>query len=444
MNGPRREVNDVLFALPGFAGTYMALIEVRQLYFNYPSSSQPVLKGIDLDIQAGEYVAVVGANGSGKSTLARCLNGLLKPAAGAVRVGGFDPALAGQVFDVRKLLSLVFQSPPDQIVASIVEEDVAFGPENLGLSKPEMDARVDAALAVTGLLDERKRPPRFLSAGQQQRLALAGALAMRPSCIVFDEATSMIDPAGRTEILDLMDRLSAGGTAIVHITHDMAEAARASRIIVLSEGHPVHDGTPGSLFSRGDLVSLGLEVPQAMLIARSLGLDGIPGESAGALGRRIADGLPATRAGTPVGNPGPSPALVRKEAGGDSGSGSGATAADAYRTDDASFTYLAGTANERVALAEATVSIRRGSRTAVIGATGSGKSTLLQLLAALAAPTSGGVHTFGLNPSRRRDGPANLAHALPPCGTAPRDGNFRAVCRRRGRLRTAQPGPDRG
>ncbi|TFG80061.1 MAG: ATP-binding cassette domain-containing protein [Spirochaetales bacterium] len=374
----------------------MALIEVRSLTFSYPTSAAPVLSGIDLSIEAGEYVAVVGANGSGKSTLARCLNGLLKPPVGSVNIGGFDPALPNQVFDVRKQLSLVFQSPPDQIVASVVEEDVAFGLENLGIPKPEMDRRVDRALTVTGLLSERRRPPRFLSAGQQQRLALAGALAMEPGCIVFDEATAMIDPAGRVAILDLMDELAGSGTSIVHITHDMAEAARASRIVVLAAGKIAHDGSAVSLFSRHDLISLGLEAPESMVIARALGLPAVPGESARSLGLRIAAGLPGIRARGDAGLP-ESDTPVAKATRAVSSAGADDTASAAYRVQEAAFTYLAGTANERSALTDINLVVGRGTTLAVIGATGSGKSTLLQILAALAAPAAGHSSTFGFD-----------------------------------------------
>ena len=175
----------------------MALIRVNRLSYTYPSSTSPALDDLSLSVDHGEYLAIVGANGSGKSTLARCLNGLLLPDPGSITIDGLDPADPSSLREVRKRLSLVFQSPPDQLVASVAEEDVAFGLENLGVPRASMLARVEEALKAVDLLSERARPPRFMSAGQQQRLAVAGALVMAPECIVFDEATAMIDPAGQ-------------------------------------------------------------------------------------------------------------------------------------------------------------------------------------------------------------------------------------------------------
>ena len=167
----------------------MALIRVNSLSYTYPSSTSPALDDLSLSVDHGEYLAIVGANGSGKSTLARCLNGLLLPDPGRITIDGLDPADPSSLREVRKRLSLVFQSPPDQLVASVAEEDVAFGLENLGVPRASMLARVEEALKAVDLLSERARPPRFMSAGQQQRLAVAGALVMAPECIVFDEAT---------------------------------------------------------------------------------------------------------------------------------------------------------------------------------------------------------------------------------------------------------------
>jgi energy-coupling factor transporter ATPase len=234
----------------------VALIRIDNLSYTYPAGSTPALDGLSLSVDKGEYLAVVGANGSGKSTFARCLNGLVRPPRGTISIAGLDPADPHDLRGIRRKLSLVFQSPVDQLVASVAEEDVAFGLENLGIPRARMIVSVEEALVAVGLLEERARPPRFLSAGQQQRLAVAGAMVMNPDCIVFDEATAMIDPAGREAILGLMDMLVSRGMAIIHITHDMDEAARAGRVVVLAGGKLVFSGTPAGLFARTDLAAL--------------------------------------------------------------------------------------------------------------------------------------------------------------------------------------------
>jgi energy-coupling factor transport system ATP-binding protein len=395
----------------------MPLISVHDLRFSYPSSAEPALRGVGFTVEAGEYLAVVGANGSGKSTLARCLNGLLPAPPGSVFVAGFDPSVRAEREELRKRLSLVFQSPPDQIVSSVVEEDVAFGPENLGLALPEMRKRVERALRFVGLWTERKRSPRFLSAGQQQRLAVAGALAMEPACIVFDEATAMIDPAGRAAILELLDGLVRDGCAVVHITHDMAEAARARRVLALHEGRVAYDGDSRSFFARDDLAELGLERPQAMRIASALGLTPIPDESARALALRIWDMREPSLASVP--SPGDSPpshaaaALPDPAAASAPATSPGAlpdlaaapspTAAPSpdfvFSAEDIVFRYLEGSGDESLALNGISLALPKGASLALVGATGSGKSTLLQLFAALASPSSGALNALGKDPS---------------------------------------------
>lgn len=362
----------------------MPLIDVSGLSFSYPHAANPALDDVCFSVEAGEYVAVVGANGSGKSTLARCLNGLLTPPPRSVNVAGHDPSdLAGRRL-ARRALSLVFQSPPDQIVASVVEEDVAFGLENLGIAPDDMRPRVRAALERVGLWELRHSSPRFLSSGQQQRLAVAGALAMAPACLVFDEATAMIDPAGREEILRLMDELVAGGAAIMHITHDMSEAARAQRALVLSRGRLVYDGSPAGLFELPELASFGLRLPEAFVMMRSMGLAAQPGESpAGLAARVVAAGYrPAEAFGASAATePGSAP--------------EGSAASSAFELDGASYRYLAGTDDERLALDGVSCTLPRGGRLALVGATGSGKSTALQLVAALAQPSAGRAIVLG-------------------------------------------------
>ena len=226
----------------------MSFIELDRASYSYPGSSRPALDRISFSIDEGEYVAVVGANGSGKSSLLRLLNALRIPGSGEVRVFSIPTSSEEGRAAALRAVGLVFQSPADQIVSSSVEEDVAFGPENLGLPREEIRRRVDSALAAVGLEGERGRASHFLSAGQQQRLAIAGVLATDVRCIAFDEATAMLDPAARLSVLALMDALAASGRAIIHVTHDMAEAARASRVLVLDSGSIVFDGSPNELF----------------------------------------------------------------------------------------------------------------------------------------------------------------------------------------------------
>jgi energy-coupling factor transporter ATPase len=256
----------------------LSIIRIEKLTHTYtlpPSTgSDPIqaLRGIDLEIGAGEYVAIVGANGSGKTTLARHLNALLLPTTGQVWVNGRSTLDAAAVRAIRADVGMVFQSPADQMVATVVQEDVAFGPENLGVPERELSARVRAALERVGMWAERRRPPHLLSAGQQQRVAIAGVLAMNPRCLVLDEATAMLDPAGRRDILAVLDALHRTGLAIVTITHRMEEALRAQRVVVIYKGRVVLDGPPGRVFSSGGLASFGLALPPVIELARRLRL----------------------------------------------------------------------------------------------------------------------------------------------------------------------------
>lgn len=360
----------------------MAIVTTQSLSYTYPGSGTPALFDINLSLEPGGYIAVVGANGSGKSTLIRCLNGLLVPPPGTVRVDGFDPAEPSGRVGARKAMSVVFQSPPDQIVASIVEEDVAFGLENLGVPYDEMHRRVDHALGAVDLLAERHRSPRFLSSGQQQRVAVAGALAMRPRVVAFDEATSMIDPNGRLAILSLIDDLVASGIAVIHVTHDMDEAARAHNVVVLSEGRLVFYGTPDGLFGSEILSRYRLELPRSYDAALKLGLEPRVGEDAAGFGKRAArargmDILAMISQLEPVADPA-------------DGSPARATA---FSVRDASMSYHSETTHP--AVQRASIEIPAGSLVALVGKTGAGKSSLLQLLDALAIPDSGSVVSLG-------------------------------------------------
>ncbi len=235
------------------------------------------LRGIDLTIKRGEFVALVGPNGSGKSTLARHVNGLLLPTAGRVLVDGLLTSDRRHLWAVRQRVGMVFQNPDNQLVASTVEEDVAFGPENAALPPEEIRRRVDEALAVVGLADYRTHPPQMLSGGQRQLVAIAGALATRPACIIFDEPTSMLDPPGRRRVLATVERLNREGLTVILITQAMDEAVLAGRVLVLREGRLVMDGTPAEVFERGAwLQEMGLALPPAVEIAHHLREAGLP------------------------------------------------------------------------------------------------------------------------------------------------------------------------
>lgn len=255
-------------------------IETQGLEHAYPleGGGQVVaLRGVDLTIKRGEFVALVGPNGSGKSTLARHLNGLLAPTAGQVWVEGMLTSDAGNLWAVRQRVGMVFQNPDNQLVASTVEEDVAFGPENLGFPPGEIRRRVDEALRTVGLADYRTHPPQMLSGGQKQLVAVAGALATRPACIVFDEPTSMLDPPGRRQILETIQHLNAAERiTIVLITQSMEEASAARRVVVMDKGQITMDGSPEEVFGQGErLRAVGLDLPPAVEIAERLRAAGL-------------------------------------------------------------------------------------------------------------------------------------------------------------------------
>lgn len=235
------------------------------------------LDGCSLTIHPGEYCSIIGANGSGKSTLARHLNALLLPSSGEVTIDGLSTKDATKTWEIRRLVGMVFQNPDNQLIATTVEEDVAFGPENLGLEPAEIRRRVDTVLEMVGLHEYRRAEPAFLSGGQKQRLAIAGVLAMSPRYIVLDEPTSMLDPVGREEVLATLEELNAKhGIAIIHITHSMSEVVRTRRTIVLHRGRIVLDGAPRDVFKHADtLKELGLELPPMTELANRLHMAGV-------------------------------------------------------------------------------------------------------------------------------------------------------------------------
>ena len=264
------------------------IIKTENLGFTYDDGDDsltpeiPALSGVNINIKPGEYVAILGHNGSGKSTLAKLLNMILAPTVGKIYIDGTDITsdnfTEDDVFDIRRKIGMVFQNPDNQLVATVVEEDVAFGPENLGLPRDEIRRRVDSSLELVGMTAYARHAPHKLSGGQKQRVAIAGIIAMRPQVIIFDESTAMLDPQGRHEVVDIMERLNKEeGITVLNITHYMEEAARADRVIVINDGVIALDGTPREVFSNVDkLRAMGLEAPQGnelVLELQRAGLD---------------------------------------------------------------------------------------------------------------------------------------------------------------------------
>ena len=258
-------------------------IHAEHLCFFYEDDTKhPAVRDISLDVRAGEYVAILGHNGSGKSTFAKLLNQILEPTSGKLIVGGVD-LTSGELTEEellthRRRVGMVFQNPDNQLVATLVEEDVAFGPENLGVPLPELRERVDRALQTVGMSAYADREPHHLSGGQKQRVAIAGIIAMMPECIIFDESTAMLDPLGRREVLDTIRTLNREhGITVLNITHYMNEAAMADRVVVINDGVVLMDGTPDQVFERREeLKQVGLEVPQCAEVVHRLRECGLP------------------------------------------------------------------------------------------------------------------------------------------------------------------------
>lgn len=257
------------------------MIQTDALSFSYPVEEgqrrTTALEDVTLSIEKGSFVVVLGHNGSGKSTLAKHMNAVLLPSGGAVYVEGMDTKKEELLLEIRRRVGMVFQNPDNQIVANVVEEDIAFAPENLGVPTAEIRRRVDDALAAVGMTEFTRHAPHLLSGGQKQRVAIAGVIAMEPECIVLDEATAMLDPSGRREVLDTVHRLNRErGITVVHITHHMSEAEDADRVIVMNDGVVAMDGAPREIFSRvEELQALGLAAPDTVELLRRLNRHGM-------------------------------------------------------------------------------------------------------------------------------------------------------------------------
>ena len=346
------------------------------------------IDGVSIDFEKGQFIAVLGHNGSGKSTFAKQLNALLAPTEGTVIVCGMDTRDDEQIFEIRKSAGMVFQNPDNQIIATIVEDDVAFGPENLGVETSEMKRRVEESLRAVGMYERRKDSPNHLSGGQKQRVAVAGILAMKPECIILDEPTAMLDPNGRKEVLRTIRRLNREeGITVIHITHYMSEVTEADVIFVMDHGKVAMQGTPKQIFSQVDeLQKLGLDAPQATILAHRLRQGGIPLPE----GILSAEGFTEAYRALPeryrVRNPYESiPEHVEESV------TELNNEAPLLELRDVTYTYSPKTAYEKKALDAVSLQIRKGEFVCLIGHTGSGKSTLIQLLNGLEKPTSGTV-----------------------------------------------------
>jgi len=368
-----------------------ALIHLENVHFTYPndsSLSKAVLTNIKLTIHAGEFVALIGANGSGKSTLAKLLNALLLPERGRVLIAGMDTREYGFHTLIRSQVGLVFQRPQNQIVATTVEEDTAFGPGNLGLEPAKIKARVNDALFRTGLAHYRQRSSFQLSAGETQRLALAGVLAMQPRCVIFDETTAMLDPIGREMVMAQIRDLNRQGITIILITHLMQEASQAERVIVLHHGEIALDDSPSKVFSNNrDLPALGLDLPPATMAASKLiryfpDLQPNPQSE-----ETLLESLPG---------------YTGEQSHSRSTKHSATSNQPIVSIEDLSFTYMAGTPLAQPALDHLNLQVDQGKVHALIGATGAGKSTILQHINGLYRPQSGRVMVAGLDTSYSR------------------------------------------
>lgn len=364
------------------------MIVVKDVEFSYPTYEEgdvaaKVLRGVDIKIQAGEFVAVVGHNGCGKSTLARHLNALLVPLEGDVSVSGISAGDEKRKWEIRRLVGMLFQNPDNQIVATTVEADVAFGLENLGVPQPEMRSRVDSALQALGMCQHAGSMPHYLSGGQKQRVAIAGVLAMQSKYIVLDEPTAMLDPSGRKEVLEAVKQLNQQhGITVILITHFMEEAAQAGRIIVMHEGKVELTGTPREVFAHAaHLQEIGLGVPQATTLALKLASVGV------AVDGVVVDAQDFAKRVDFAGNMPQVPSATAKKE----------RSKLLLEVDDVTHVYGNGTPHYKQAISNISMNIYEGEIVAIIGHTGSGKSTLIQHFNALVAPTSGEVRLDGKN-----------------------------------------------
>jgi energy-coupling factor transport system ATP-binding protein len=340
---------------------------------------------VSIDVERGSFTVIIGKNGSGKSTLAKNINALLLPSGGAIYVKGYNTADETKLWEIRQAAGMVFQNPDNQLVSTIVEDDVAFGPENLGIEPGEIRQRVDDSLYAVNMYEERKKAPHLLSGGQKQRIAIAGVIAMRPECIILDEPTAMLDPHGRAEVMEIIEKLNREGITILLITHFMDEAARADRVIIMEQGRVTLDGTPEEVYGHAEEIKqLGLDVPFAVDVAHRLRKRGIEIPGSIIRSEEFADYI-AERAIKPL-------SIVKEVR-------QPNNANTAARTDEnpvievknLTHIYSEGMPYESAAIKDISFRIERGSFVGIIGHTGSGKSTLIQHLNGLLKAKSGSI-----------------------------------------------------
>ncbi len=374
----------------------MNIIEVENLSFDYVTRDDEgniternnVLKDISLTVPEGQFLAVLGHNGCGKSTLAKHFNAILTPTEGKVIVDGIDTADEDRLFDVRQTVGMVFQNPDNQLVATIVEEDVAFAPENLGVPPAEIRKRVDNALKQVDMYEFREHAPHQLSGGQKQRIAIAGIIAMQPRCIVMDEPTAMLDPKGRREVMNTIKHLNKDkGITVVLITHYMEEAAQADRVIVMDKGRVIMDDIPTKVFSREEeLEAVGLDVPQVTELANKLRKGGVDISAEIIFEQDCAEAIAALKKRGEL----HLPQRVESDTHDKSTDG-------IIETKGLTYKYSVGTPFEKTAVDHVSLSVKKGEFVGIIGHTGSGKSTLIQHLNGLIKPTSGEIFVDGIN-----------------------------------------------
>ena len=390
------------------------VIAFENVRFSYPGDASEALRGVTLEVRRGEHLCILGGNGAGKSTLAQLINALLLPSSGQVRILGLDPTAPGCALEIRRRAAMVFQHPEDQMVTSIVADDVAFGPENLGLPQIEIAKRVDAALEAVDMGERAQADPADLSGGQKQRVAIAGALAMKPEILVLDEPSAMLDADGRNAVRNIVARLRVHGITVVHITHFMEDALHADRVIVMEAGRIAIDGTPAEVFSQGERVrALGLEPPFAIRLAERLNAHGFAlpvTADADTLADALAPQLQGDTASdmrlverTSAPAPEPSaPAIVFERV-----CFPYAHAASARKRRRKLFGGGARTPRpDEFAVRDLAFTVDTGSLTALVGRTGSGKSTTVELTCALKVPFAGTVRIAGIDTadlSRRRE-----------------------------------------
>lgn len=368
-----------------------SFIKIQNLTFRYvqeDGKSTDILKQIDLDIKQGEFVSLLGHNGCGKSTLAKCFNALILPSSGKVLIDGIDTLIEDKLYDIRKKVGLVLQNPDNQIVAGVVEDDVAFGPENLGLDPEEIRRRVEQSLKDVGMYEYSKISPHRLSGGQKQRVAIAGILAMKPECIVLDEPTSMLDPLGRKEVLDVIKKLNREyGITVILITHFMEEAVWSDRVLVMHQGKIVMDDKPRNLFANVSLLRKAyLDVPAPTQLINSLceyGLD-LPGPVL-----NVCECIDVLR--SYIGLHGKNTDVCNNI----NGCSQKETQKIKLKLENVSFCYGEGTSFEHKALENINVNFCDGDFISIVGHTGSGKTTLIQLLNGLIKPSMGKVYLDG-------------------------------------------------